>query len=194
MIRRFFSLFEINIVRIFCWFSSMITIIIFWSLLIHLMFMLKIICKNVWIWFFNIFCFVVTVKLDWILDFWFWEKLIAENRCFSIKNKKSVSNIIIELLEKKSSNSIEKSEHVVVDVFKLWALFLIDDVIVIVRYDLTTAAFSVNSESLIHWLKMWILTAVKFDDWAELLKKLINDVLAENNIFLMLISLKQESD
>ena len=47
MIKKLFSLFEINITRMFYWFSSMMTIVIFWSLLIHLVFVLKIICRSV---------------------------------------------------------------------------------------------------------------------------------------------------
>ncbi len=64
MIRRLFSLLRVNIVRMFCQFSSTIIIIILWSSLIHLVFVLKIICRSVWIWLFNTFCFVVIAELD----------------------------------------------------------------------------------------------------------------------------------
>ena len=78
------------------------------------------------------------MKLDWTLNFWFWKELIIKNRCLFTESKKSVSDIIIELLEKESSNLIEKSEHVVVDVSELWAFFLIDDVIAVDSADAET--------------------------------------------------------
>ncbi len=194
MIRKLFSLFRINIIRIFCQLSSIIIIMILWSSLIYLMFVLKIIYRSVWIWLFNIFCSIMIAKLDWTLDLWFWKELITENRCFSIRNKKSVLDIIIKLLEKELSNLIKKSEHVIINIFELWALFLINDVIIIIEYDLITAASSVNSESLVCWLKVWILIMIKFNSWAEFSRELIDDASTENNVSLILTSLKQESD
>jgi len=190
MIRRLFLLFRINIIRIFYQLLSTAIIIILWSSLIHLIFTSKIICRSVWVWFFNIFYFIMITELDWTLDLWFWEELIAENRCLFIRNKKSVSDIIIELLKQELSNLIERSEHIIINVFRLWILFLINSVIIIVRCDLTIAASSVNSESLVCWLKIWILIMIKFDDWAEFSRESVDDALAENNISLVLILLK----
>ena len=64
MIRRFFLLSAINIIRMFYQFLSMMIIMILWSLLIHLVFVLKIICRSVWIWLFNTFYFIIIMKLD----------------------------------------------------------------------------------------------------------------------------------
>jgi len=64
MIRRLFLLFKINIVRTSYQLSSTIIIIILWSLLIYLTFISKIICRSIWIWFFNIFCFIMIIKLN----------------------------------------------------------------------------------------------------------------------------------